>query len=197
MGEVVWGPGAKGVVTVDYVDGDTIGVRGWGLISADVLSPLPPLLTPEAQAVLDAVTVWREEDPNVGACYLLKAHDAYIASITPPHPRWKPRDPLDVAKEALEEIAGIADSLSIGSKNWAKAALEKIAALEADAKEGGRAMSKELFASVEAEICAEILEIMNEYDRQNEKGFIDTPGGLEHMGDVWSLFRDWERRLKA
>jgi len=102
------------------------------------LHPIPPLLTPEAQAVLDAVTVWREEDPNVGACYLLKAHDAYIASITPPHPRWKPRDPLDVAKEALEEIAGIADSLSIGSKNWAKAALEKIAALEAGAKEGGR-----------------------------------------------------------
>ena len=32
MGEVVWGPGAKGVVTVDYVDGDTIGVRGWGCL---------------------------------------------------------------------------------------------------------------------------------------------------------------------
>jgi hypothetical protein len=48
----------------------------------------------------------------------------------------------------------------------------------------------------EAGVCAEILSIMEEYDRQEkEHGCVDTPGGLEHMGDVWRLFESWRDRL--
>ena len=45
-------------------------------------------------------------------------------------------------------------------------------------------------------VCYEILEIMETYNEQEQslKG-IGTPGGLEHMGDVWSLFMKWEKIL--
>ncbi len=47
-------------------------------------------------------------------------------------------------------------------------------------------------------VCKEILEIMEEYHRQSEsKNGVDTPGGLEHMGDVWKLFLKWEESLKS
>lgn len=48
----------------------------------------------------------------------------------------------------------------------------------------------------ENEVCAEILSIMQTYHEQEEstRG-VDTPGGLEHMGDVWGLFAKWERML--
>lgn len=47
-------------------------------------------------------------------------------------------------------------------------------------------------------VCAEILEIMSDY-REQEKSprGVGTPGGLEHMGDVWTLFRKWERMLRT
>ncbi len=45
-------------------------------------------------------------------------------------------------------------------------------------------------------VCAEILEIMATYHEQEAAGSVDTPGGLEHMGDVWRLFGKWERMLK-
>ena len=45
-------------------------------------------------------------------------------------------------------------------------------------------------------VCSEILLIMAEYDRQMEKsGYVDTPGGLEHMGDVWSRLGEWRNYL--
>ena len=43
----------------------------------------------------------------------------------------------------------------------------------------------------------EILRIMHAYHEQDRRGNIDTPGGLEHMGDVWTLFGMWEHRLKV
>jgi len=47
-------------------------------------------------------------------------------------------------------------------------------------------------------ICEEILDIMETYDRQMERrGWVDTPGGLEHMGDVWSMLNGWRDALKA
>ncbi len=46
-------------------------------------------------------------------------------------------------------------------------------------------------------VCAEIVSIMATYHEQEEAGYIDTPGGLEHMGDVWSLLGKWERALTA
>lgn len=48
---------------------------------------------------------------------------------------------------------------------------------------------------VKDKVCAEILEIMATYRKQESEGHIDTPGGLEHMGDVWSLLRRWENEL--
>ena len=44
-------------------------------------------------------------------------------------------------------------------------------------------------------ICMEIAEIMETYREQDAAGGVDTPGGLEHMGDVWRLFKKWDREL--
>lgn len=41
----------------------------------------------------------------------------------------------------------------------------------------------------------ELLAIMRIYHEQEQSGDIDSPGGLEHMGDVWRLFLRWERSL--
>lgn len=45
-------------------------------------------------------------------------------------------------------------------------------------------------------VCDEILEIMTTYHEQeaSPRG-VGTPGGLEHMGDVWRLLRKWEGML--
>lgn len=44
-------------------------------------------------------------------------------------------------------------------------------------------------------VCIQILDIMREYHDQDARGYVDTPGGLEHMGDVWRLFKQWEREI--
>ena len=45
-------------------------------------------------------------------------------------------------------------------------------------------------------ICREIQAIMETYREQmNTKGYIDTPGGLEHMGDVWRTLERWGSEL--
>lgn len=47
-------------------------------------------------------------------------------------------------------------------------------------------------------ICDEILDIMKTYHEQEQSSRgVDTPGGLEHMGDVWKLFQRWEEALLA
>lgn len=46
-------------------------------------------------------------------------------------------------------------------------------------------------------VCKEIIEIMNVYHEQHDSPWgVGTPGGLEHMGDVWALLSKWERLLK-
>lgn len=53
-------------------------------------------------------------------------------------------------------------------------------------------------AIVAEEIGEEIIEIMKTHDEQMDAhGYVDTPGGLEHMGDVWSLLSKWRDRLLA
>jgi hypothetical protein len=49
----------------------------------------------------------------------------------------------------------------------------------------------------EREVCDEILQIMETYDRQLEREHwgVDTPGGLEHMGDVWRLLDKWRGKI--
>lgn len=47
-------------------------------------------------------------------------------------------------------------------------------------------------------ICAEIQNIMRIYREQDASSYgVDTPGGLEHMGDVWKLLGEWDRNLSA
>lgn len=46
-------------------------------------------------------------------------------------------------------------------------------------------------------VCEEILEIMKVYHEQNARGYVDSPGGLEHKGDVWRMLARWEKVLKA
>jgi hypothetical protein len=47
-------------------------------------------------------------------------------------------------------------------------------------------------------ICGEILHIMATYHEQEARtGGVDSPGGLEHMGDVWRLFSKWEKMLRV
>lgn len=46
-------------------------------------------------------------------------------------------------------------------------------------------------------VADEILAIMATYREQEQRGDIDTPGGLEHMGDVWRLFKKWEGVLRS
>ena len=45
-------------------------------------------------------------------------------------------------------------------------------------------------------VCEEILDIMRVYHEQEARGYVDTPGGLEHMGDVWQMLSRWEKVLK-
>ena len=45
-------------------------------------------------------------------------------------------------------------------------------------------------------VCWEIRDIMKTYREQEAKnGYVDTPGGLEHMGDVWRLLARWDDEL--
>jgi hypothetical protein len=47
-------------------------------------------------------------------------------------------------------------------------------------------------------VCSEIQQIMATYREQEaERGYVDTPGGLEHMGDVWRLLAQWDDNLRA
>ena len=46
-------------------------------------------------------------------------------------------------------------------------------------------------------VCDEIIDIMRERDDQEARGIWGTPGGLEHMGDVWSLLARWRDVLLA
>ena len=46
-------------------------------------------------------------------------------------------------------------------------------------------------------VCKEIIEIMEQYrDGMNSPWGVGTPGGLEHMGDVWSKLANWAGMLK-
>jgi len=51
-------------------------------------------------------------------------------------------------------------------------------------------------AEAESKVCAEIEEIMHTYREQEKSRYgVDTPGGLEHMGDVWRLLGRWDGEL--
>jgi hypothetical protein len=53
-------------------------------------------------------------------------------------------------------------------------------------------------AEAQRAVCSEIQRIMATYREQKaELGYVDTPGGLEHMGDVWRLLAEWDDSLRA
>lgn len=47
-------------------------------------------------------------------------------------------------------------------------------------------------------VCEDILRIMKVYHAQDDAGHVDTPGGLEHMGDViWLIMRKTGQNMTA
>lgn len=46
-------------------------------------------------------------------------------------------------------------------------------------------------------VCGDIQMIMKTYRDQEAEGSVDTPGGLEHMGDVWRQLAEWDETLRA
>jgi len=50
-------------------------------------------------------------------------------------------------------------------------------------------------SDVKDKVCTEIQRIMATYREQEAAGEVGTPGGLEHMGDVWRLLSRWDREL--
>ncbi len=48
------------------------------------------------------------------------------------------------------------------------------------------------------QIARKIIDIMSVYDEQEASmGYVDIPGGLERMGDVWWLLDRWRDMLRA
>ena len=52
-------------------------------------------------------------------------------------------------------------------------------------------------AEAQASVCRDIQIIMKTYRDQEASGNIDTPGGLEHMGDVWQQLAEWDALLSG
>lgn len=50
--------------------------------------------------------------------------------------------------------------------------------------------------NVRYNLANEVMSIMDIYRKQEARGNVDTPGGLENMGDVWSWFKVWDRKLR-
>lgn len=47
-------------------------------------------------------------------------------------------------------------------------------------------------------VCDSVQSIMKTYREQEaSSGGVGTPGGLEHMGDVWNLLRHWDDLLSG
>lgn len=55
--------------------------------------------------------------------------------------------------------------------------------------------NRRFWQDAEHNVCDDIVSIMEEYDRQQNAGSVDTPGGLEHTGDVWSLLNAWRKQI--
>ena len=58
-------------------------------------------------------------------------------------------------------------------------------------------MSEEMKTALQNEVCVEIQRIMTTYREQKAEGDVGTPGGLEHMGDVWRLLGKWDATLST
>jgi hypothetical protein len=69
--------------------------------------------------------------------------------------------------------------------------------VDARRKRGGFRGEESMSDAKEA-VINDILRIMRTYHEQEaSRDGVGTPGGLEHMGDVWRLFAKWEAALKG
>jgi hypothetical protein len=104
-----WKFGDRAMVTVDFhnlnsnlvkLDSRSCG-SDW-ILPVEALAPLPPLITPEAQAVLDAAVAWMDVPHSLnGDMPLLHVARTYRASITPPDPI---AELIAQAKEAVGQL---------------------------------------------------------------------------------------------
>ena len=132
-----WKPGDQAMVEIGYVtpNGKTVelcygGKETADAISSSILFHLPPSLTPEAQAVLDALREWNTTGKGaqkVGADLILnKAIDAWRITLPPP-------DPLKEVVAAWEMVT-IDDITMVRGLGRLGAAITAIAAIEKERK---------------------------------------------------------------
>ncbi len=101
------------------------------------------------------------------------------------------KEKIKTLHEALEAASNHLDYCGYGDK-WER---EGTGELQAQI---GRALEIKIDENINITPTEkEILEITREYHRQlNKKCYVDSPGGLEHMGDVWRLLLKWEEQIK-
>lgn len=111
-------------------------------------------------------------------------------------------DPRTMTGGDWAELSARADARRLPPSDYGSTrAIQSVAALLRETYARGQrdaiaAADQAGSAKVEKAICQDILDIMATYDEQMaENACVDTPGGLEHMGDVWSLFAQWRRLL--
>jgi len=159
-------------------------------------------------------------DPSSMQEYKLSAESAIAASLKVLKPELERRKVAEAERAELDRLR--AESAARAEQDQIAAAAKKLAdeqiaaAVEAAKTETRKEVVAELAKPIDlppvqdvqpfvypevpaavkvdakTAICAEILEIVADY----RSGECDTPGGLEHMGDVWRLFGKWERMLK-
>lgn len=100
------------------------------------------------------------------------------------------------ARDALENIntvgnLGVWDSAINDYSDMAENTAETI-------REALTLLAREDVGVVESlAIAKEIIEIANDADEQEEeRGYYDTPGGIEHKGDAIRLIRKWAKKLQ-
>ena len=104
----------------------------------------------------------------------------------------------DKVIESMAEAMWHEDAKRCGTKRyvlWSEAGLGDHEKFRGFALVAEKAQSRDWQAMLI--VCEEILEIQKEYDTQNQKGYVDSPGGLEHMGDVWTQIAVWAGTIRA
>lgn len=78
-------------------------------------------------------------------------------------------------------------------QNTIRETLDESAAVKHGLVDPLTARVKTLEDAMDCSIYREIIEIVKDYREQSASAYgVDTPGGLEHMGDVWRLLCKWE-----
>ncbi len=108
-------------------------------------------------------------------------------------------DPTNIAGDIADTLAH--EILGAHCACYAEAWPAHTCANEADAVarmiRARLAALREENARVADDVASEIVNIMRTYREQEASSYgVDTPGGLEHMGDVWKLLSKWDKRIR-